>query len=55
MFPGEIFRAPRSWAEKLYPNLTYFSEADRGGHFAAWEEPSCSQKKSARPSVPSAE
>ena len=39
MFPGEIFRAPRSWAEKLYPNLTYFSEADRGGHFAAWEEP----------------
>jgi len=38
-FPGEIFRAPRSWAEKSYPNLTYFSEAERGGHFAAWEEP----------------
>jgi pimeloyl-ACP methyl ester carboxylesterase len=39
MFPGEIFRAPRSWAEKLYPHLIYFHEAARGGHFAAWEEP----------------
>ncbi len=38
-FPGEIFRAPRSWVEKGYPTLTYFHEADRGGHFAAWEEP----------------
>jgi pimeloyl-ACP methyl ester carboxylesterase len=38
-FPGEIFRAPRSWVEKSYPNLTYFNEVDRGGHFAAWEEP----------------
>jgi pimeloyl-ACP methyl ester carboxylesterase len=38
-FPGEIFRAPRSWAEKSYPSVTYFHEADRGGHFAAWEEP----------------
>jgi hypothetical protein len=38
-FPGEIFRAPRSWAEKLYPRLIYFHEAERGGHFAAWEEP----------------
>jgi pimeloyl-ACP methyl ester carboxylesterase len=38
-FPGEIFRAPRSWVEKSYPNLTYFNEAARGGHFAAWEEP----------------
>jgi pimeloyl-ACP methyl ester carboxylesterase len=38
-FPGEIFRAPRSWAEKIYPSLAYFNEADRGGHFAAWEEP----------------
>jgi hypothetical protein len=38
-FPGEIFRAPRSWAERAYPNLTYFNEADAGGHFAAWEEP----------------
>jgi pimeloyl-ACP methyl ester carboxylesterase len=38
-FPGEIFRAPRSWVELGYPNLTYFNEAERGGHFAAWEEP----------------
>jgi len=38
-FPGEIFRAPRSWVEKAYPNLIYFNEVDRGGHFAAWEEP----------------
>jgi pimeloyl-ACP methyl ester carboxylesterase len=39
VFPGEIFRAPRRWAEDVYPNLTYFNEVDRGGHFAAWEEP----------------
>jgi pimeloyl-ACP methyl ester carboxylesterase len=38
-FPDEIFRAPRSWAEKIYPSLVYFNEAARGGHFAAWEEP----------------
>jgi pimeloyl-ACP methyl ester carboxylesterase len=38
-FPGEIFQAPRSWAEKVYPNLIYFHKADKGGHFAAWEEP----------------
>jgi pimeloyl-ACP methyl ester carboxylesterase len=38
-FPGEIFAAPRSWVEKVYPNLTYFNEVDKGGHFAAWEEP----------------
>jgi pimeloyl-ACP methyl ester carboxylesterase len=38
-FPDEIFRAPRSWVEKGYPTLSYFNEADRGGHFAAWEEP----------------
>jgi pimeloyl-ACP methyl ester carboxylesterase len=39
VFPGEIFQAPRSWAEKVYPNLTYFHQAAQGGHFAAWEEP----------------
>jgi pimeloyl-ACP methyl ester carboxylesterase len=39
VFPGEIFRAPRSWVEKSYPTLTYFNEVDKGGHFAAWEEP----------------
>jgi pimeloyl-ACP methyl ester carboxylesterase len=38
-FPGEIFPAPRSWVELSYPTLTYFNEVDRGGHFAAWEEP----------------
>jgi pimeloyl-ACP methyl ester carboxylesterase len=38
-FPGEIFAAPRSWVEAVYPNSTYFNEVDRGGHFAAWEEP----------------
>src|SRR6266481_4951052 len=38
-FPGEIFRAPRSWVEQAYPTLTYFNEAGKGGHFAAWEEP----------------
>jgi pimeloyl-ACP methyl ester carboxylesterase len=39
VFPGEIFRAPRSWVEQSYPTLTYFNEVDKGGHFAAWEEP----------------
>jgi pimeloyl-ACP methyl ester carboxylesterase len=38
-FPGEIWRTPHSWAEKSYPTLSYFHEVDRGGHFAAWEEP----------------
>ena len=38
-FPGEIFPAPRSWVEKSYPSLTYYNKAEKGGHFAAWEEP----------------
>ena len=38
-FSDEIFRAPRSWVGQSYPNLAYFNEVDRGGHFAAWEEP----------------
>jgi pimeloyl-ACP methyl ester carboxylesterase len=38
-FPGEIWRTPRSWVEAAYPNVIYFNEVDRGGHFAAWEEP----------------
>ena len=37
--PDEIFRAPRSWVEKSYPHVTYFNEAEKGGHFAAWEQP----------------
>ena len=39
VFPGEIFQAPRHWVEKVYHNLIYFNEVDKGGHFAAWEEP----------------
>jgi hypothetical protein len=39
VFPGEIYRAPKSWTEKAYPKLVYFSEVDKGGHFAAWEQP----------------
>jgi pimeloyl-ACP methyl ester carboxylesterase len=38
-FPGEIWRTPRSWVEASYPNVIYFHEVDKGGHFAAWEEP----------------
>src|ERR687888_1422998 len=38
-FPGEVFPAPRSWVEVVFPGLAYFNEPDRGGHFAAWEEP----------------
>src|SRR5688572_12459302 len=38
-FPGEIWASPRRWVEAVYPGLAYFNEADRGGHFAAWEEP----------------
>ena len=38
-FPGEIWRTPRSWVERAYPNVVYFNEVDKGGHFAAWEEP----------------
>jgi pimeloyl-ACP methyl ester carboxylesterase len=38
-FPGEIWQTPRSWAEAAYPNLVYFNKVDKGGHFAAWEEP----------------
>jgi pimeloyl-ACP methyl ester carboxylesterase len=38
-FPDELWAAPRSWVEAVYPGLTYFNEVDRGGHFAAWEQP----------------
>jgi pimeloyl-ACP methyl ester carboxylesterase len=48
-FPGEIWAAPRSWAEAVYPQLAYFNEVERGGHFAAWEEPAlfCSELRAA--------
>jgi pimeloyl-ACP methyl ester carboxylesterase len=39
VFPMELYQAPRSWTERAYPNLIYFNEVDRGGHFAAWQEP----------------
>jgi pimeloyl-ACP methyl ester carboxylesterase len=39
IFPGEIYRAPRSWVDRSYHKLIYFNEVDKGGHFAAWEEP----------------
>jgi len=38
-FPGEIWASPRTWVEAVYPGLAYFNEVDKGGHFAAWEEP----------------
>jgi pimeloyl-ACP methyl ester carboxylesterase len=39
VFPNELYRAPRSWTERAYPNLIYFNEVDEGNHFAAWQEP----------------
>ena len=44
VFPGEQYQAPRSWAERaypnlIYPNLIYHNQVDKGGHFAAWEQP----------------
>jgi hypothetical protein len=50
-FPGEIWAAPRSWVETVYPNLTYFNEVDSGGHFAAWEEPTSEGRVSLRNSI----
>jgi len=44
-FPGEIWRTPRSWVEKSYPNVIYFNAVDKGGHFAAWEEPDVFSKE----------
>jgi pimeloyl-ACP methyl ester carboxylesterase len=44
-FPGEIWRTPRSWVETSYPNVVYFNEVDKGGHFAAWEEPELFSKE----------
>ena len=38
-FPKEISLSPRHWAERVYQNLVYWSELDKGGHFAAWEQP----------------
>ena len=39
VFPEELYQAPRSWAERAYPNLIHYNVVDKGGHFAAWEQP----------------
>src|SRR5262249_10170232 len=39
VFPDDVYRAPETWARRAYRNLTYFHEVDKGGHFAAWEQP----------------
>ena len=39
VFPGDVYRAPETWARRAYRNLIYFHEVDKGGHFAAWEQP----------------
>jgi pimeloyl-ACP methyl ester carboxylesterase len=39
VFPGENYQAPRSWTERAYHNLIYYNKLDKGGHFAAWEQP----------------
>ena len=48
-FPDEIYAAPRSWAEKAYPKLIHYNKLDKGGHFAAWEQPAlfCSEMRAA--------
>ncbi len=39
VFPGEQYQAPRSWTERAYPKLIYYNKLEKGGHFAAWEQP----------------
>lgn len=39
VFPDELYQTPRSWAERAYPNLVHYNKAEKGGHFAAWEQP----------------
>jgi len=39
VFPDELYPAPRTWAERAFPNLIYYNKVDKGGHFAAWEQP----------------
>jgi len=39
VFPGELYQAPRSWAERAYPKLIHYNQLDKGGHFAAWAQP----------------
>ena len=46
VFPGEQYQAPRTWAERAYPKLIYYNQLDKGGHFAAWEQPDSSPPSS---------
>jgi pimeloyl-ACP methyl ester carboxylesterase len=39
VFPDELYPAPRSWAERAYPKLIHYNKVEKGGHFAAWEQP----------------
>ena len=39
VFPDELYQAPRSWTERAYPSLIHYNKLDKGGHFAAWEQP----------------
>ena len=50
VFPGEQYEAPRSWTERAYPKLLYYNKVDKGGHFAAWEQPQLFAAECARPS-----
>jgi hypothetical protein len=54
VFPEEYVQAPRSWTEKAYHNLIYFNQAEKGGHFAAWEQPQLFRKSCAQASGRSA-
>jgi pimeloyl-ACP methyl ester carboxylesterase len=48
-FPDEIYAAPRSWSERAYPKLIHYNKLDKGGHFAAWEQPQifCAEMRTA--------
>ena len=48
VFPDEIYAAPRSWAEQAYPKLIHYNKLDKGGHFAAWEQPQLFCRRDAR-------
>ena len=46
-FPDEIYAAPKSWAEQAYPKLIHYNKLDKGGHFAAWEQPQAFHRRAA--------
>jgi hypothetical protein len=50
--PDELYQAPRNWAEQAYPKFIYYNKLDKGGHFAAWEQPQLLQKRFAPASDP---